>query len=88
LQGHTTLPEFFKAQGYDIVRCGKMFHSRKARTCKEKPGLALNDDAYWTRIIKENDKLSPPGGKVTPPTYLYDVPPDQRERDYDTRVWV
>ncbi|MBN2449463.1 MAG: sulfatase [Lentisphaeria bacterium] len=50
-----TMPRHFRDQGYEVLRCGKMFHG------------SFEDDASWSRVINPNEGLPPPARGRKPP---------------------
>jgi len=77
----TSLPEHFRAAGYETVRCGKMFHGGNA-------GRIFDDTARWSRIISQNEGLKGhPYGKPRV-RYLYEgLTDEERKQSYPKRAW-
>lgn len=59
LKPGTTMPEHFRANGYETIRVGKIFH----RGNKDR---VYNDTARWSRVIKENEGLPRPKSRRLP----------------------
>ena len=79
----STLPEVFRAGGYETVRVGKMFHAGN--------GDQVYDDApRWSRIIPEREGLPRPSlEKDTAPRVLFShKSAEERRKQYDYRAWV
>jgi iduronate 2-sulfatase len=78
----STLPEYFRANGYETVRVGKIFHAGNQ-------GRLFDDTARWNRIIPEREGLGRPNFKEDPPTrFLYDhLSKAERAKNYDYRAW-
>ena len=94
LKPGTTLPEYFRANGYLTMRCGKIFHAGNG-------GRDFSDAARWDMVLTEsaNTTGESGGGKKGEAkggtqvqwqnTWLYsDLTPEQRNKEYDTRAWV
>lgn len=79
----STLPEVFRAAGYETVRVGKIFHAGNR-------GRVFDDAARWSRIIPEREGIAPPRRAQDPPPHvLYDhLSAEERQRNYDWRAWV
>jgi iduronate 2-sulfatase len=98
LKPGTTLPEYFRANGYLTMRCGKIFHAGNG-------GRDFSDTTRWDTVLPESAVASGAGGGKKQggkkgsgkgggqvqrqETWLYsDLTPEQRNKEYDTRAWV
>lgn len=79
----TTLPEVFRAGGYETIRVGKMFHSGNG-------GRAFDDKPRWSRVIEERAGIPKPKlDKDAPPRVLFGhLSPEERRKDYEYRAWI
>jgi uncharacterized sulfatase len=59
--GHLTLPEYFQANGYETVTCGKIHHHERLFK-RAIPGAQEREDRMWNRKLAIQAK-----GYVTPP---------------------
>ncbi len=98
LKPGTTLPEYFRANGYLTMRCGKIFHAGNG-------ARDFSDIARWDMVLPESAIAAGEGGGgkkggkkgsgrggaqvQRQETWLYsDLTPEQRNNEYDTRAWV
>ncbi|MFC1718898.1 sulfatase [Candidatus Poribacteria bacterium] len=82
LKPGTTMPEYFRSNGYETATVGKIFHRGNS-------GRVYDSTARWSRIIPENADLPRRSMKrKIPPQYLYDhLVKEEREKSYHTRAW-
>ncbi|MCL5743259.1 MAG: sulfatase [Acidobacteria bacterium] len=78
----TTLPECFRAGGYETIRVGKIFHAGNK-------GRVFDDRARWNRVVDEREGLAKPNLKGNwQPRFLYDqLSAKERAKVYDQRAW-
>ncbi|MCE5307850.1 MAG: sulfatase [Acidobacteriales bacterium] len=83
LRPGTTLPEIFRAGGYETVRVGKIFHAANG------PNV-FDDSARWSRVIPEREGVPKPSREKDPaPRVLFgNVSAGERRAVYDYRAWV
>jgi len=82
LKPGTTMPEYFRSNGYETAKVGKIFHRGNA-------GRIYDEKARWDRIIQENANLPRRNIKrKIPARYLYDhLTKEERAKNYHTRAW-
>jgi len=83
LKPGSTLPEYFRANGYETMRAGKIFHSGNQ-------GRVFSDKSRWDRVVEEREGLPERKlRKVSPLRHLYEsIPAEQRAKVYDQRAWA
>ncbi len=81
LRNIATIPEHFRAHGYETMRCGKIFHGGNA-------GRVFDDKDRWDRVIPQNEGIPSAKRKRRPLRALYEnMSKEERAKEYTTRAW-